>query len=228
MSFGFAVKNQNGDLQIDDIYRNLYLWEMRQASFTVPPNAGQDPVYINLLSPTNGESLVAFRSSSWMSCVPSRTNGVFDRLGCYTTEPVGTVITFDYIVYSSELILKTENFGLKVFDAAGAVAFDSRNWPARIVDIVSMTVLGSFSHAATDPYYLIPGTIAATCESVGCGGLQEGTPVFTRLMIRNTGNSSAQIQEAYTACIPEICGKFANPPPWGGHPNPVNIFVFTP
>lgn len=110
MPSGLQVKNDGGDYQIDDTYRNLVL-----RSKTVFAAGGDHAVSLaSAVSPVIAMASVDANGMYLASLTV--TGGTYD----WVVNGVGTVYVFDAAPAGS-----LHGLGLQVFDAAGNVAFDS-------------------------------------------------------------------------------------------------------
>lgn len=174
MSYGLQVLNDTGDVVIAEGYRNHVI--VASGSVSVSADGVLRRIArIGLSSaiPRSRSPLLWVRlpdTSTWAALLTYEIDGSGNVSGFYVTArnpgPIGPgwpggTVTIDYRVTALPSGASADTWGLRVYDAAGDVAFDSGYDYLAIVEAQSKTVLTdatpwSFTHASVSgPWYCL-------------------------------------------------------------------------
>ena len=136
MSYGLQVYSAAGYVQIDETYANYSLIQAGTTTTNLPV------VVTGGLSRT-----MVFVRIPYGQTIASKISGVTDA---FKAAPIGlgaTNFTYEYRVYRRVPNTPTPGMGLQVFDAGGALTFDSNKSYARILSAALIDVTGLSSSA---------------------------------------------------------------------------------
>lgn len=219
MSYGILVRNNQGSVQIDGTYQNLSLQAsgVRQSTATAP-GCGDKLAYIPWNFSVHPEAVLCAR--------PRGSGKIYTIFG----EPSNSrfVVGFkgssdyvDYAIYATQKSTPSYStqYGLQVFDAAGRVAFDSRERYLSVLGYVDLNIppgldLGvpsvttaSNPYASFSPYIMQP---PGFCESVQVAA--GGTLTYLETWV-GFGSSGQIVVENYTQqSIPDFRVFLVQPP----------------
>lgn len=140
MAFGILAKNDFGNVQIDENYKNLFLAQKG----TVSTSSGSATVTIT------GARLpiIAIRSTAgqigWAG-MSNPSSGTFN----FFIKSQNATQSFDYWIFDSATNLALPNFGLLVKNASGEVVFRSDKLPLRVDSAVTLTAGSSATITTT-------------------------------------------------------------------------------
>lgn len=141
MPAGFRAWGDHGYAQIDGEYRNLRLLDHGICSCDVASTSGAG-IYIGAITVSHSAPVVAFRCSVY--CVPQQVDmggGVFS----YRFLTKGPALV-EYFVFSPDAPVSPGNSGLRVFNAASQLVFDSNDKAMKVIDFytVNVTLIRSY------------------------------------------------------------------------------------
>jgi hypothetical protein len=165
MSYGINVKNTDGDIIIDGIYKNFA--EVASGSITMTGfSVGFDTISF---TEVNQPVLIALRPAEGKNVVLwgyRKTGSNYD--GFYVMGTAGG--NLDYKVFIGHPALSEDNYGMRIFDASGNLVFESSNKYFNVYSVntgISLAVpdfatedtAGTYydiSHPGiSDPYYFL-------------------------------------------------------------------------
>lgn len=167
MSYGLEVQNSSGDLLIDGNFANFEII----AEGTSTHNGIGLTAYVDIaFPPTSQPPLVFVRSTSYgLACATLLKNGsgLYSSARLYSSAPFST-FSFDWFVASpAGASSSSDTWGMRVYDAAGDVVFDSGRRYVQFRDVVEIDLgslvfdtygIAAITHASVaDAYYCLPG-----------------------------------------------------------------------
>lgn len=173
MTYGLVAHNDNGDVLIDGIFQNHVIAESGSVSTTHSSGSGiYGPETVNFASTYNADQqpLVFVRSTGPYIALryfkypidDTTVNGFFYFASAAT-------IAFDWKLVITPSGASADTEGIRVFDDAGTVVFDSGLDYLPIVDAVSITpstAPSTFAHvSATTPFYCLTSGYALKVDA---------------------------------------------------------------
>lgn len=156
MSYGLKVTGSHGDLVIDDTYRNIMKiaeGSCNNATFIdiafPSPGAFTPQIFVRPWSDGSYVGACLFGDGYYSPNGPNTvrllTNKLLSPAGTFGSTPANQGnIGFDYVIYGVNGITAIDgtNYGLKVWDAAGNVSFDSRYEQCRVQSVALINQSG--------------------------------------------------------------------------------------
>ena len=208
--FGLLVRNDSGQLVINGDYRNLRLFEEGTIPDSGPINCscsdGVSGSYLvrKTFTARSTPPLALFQPGNlWVGfAYVTDTN---DEVGLLNPAGNGPV---PYALLDMDGVQKdSENFGMKVWDVAGEVAFDSRYRYLKIVDVIEFDTTGfslgtaySVSHApASNAYYLV-SSLKSSAYATGPICSTEYINLLSRMYVRQKDSTTMEWQVGTVFC----------------------------
>jgi len=132
--YGLLVKNTNGQVQIDSLYRNFSFWE----SGTLDISEGYNTIDF---TDTSQVPIVAIRPSSTTYCALARLNKSSGNYASASVEgEIGESGTIGWAVFVEGTLNPLPSYGLVVRNPSGDVVFSSNERYFKIIDVYSLNV----------------------------------------------------------------------------------------
>ena len=177
--YGLKIKNSDGDIQIDSIFRNYVLEKsgsldiegLHSISIENNPNPP-----IAMVRPTGGiDRACGVFDISYSS--PNYTAVRF--IGGKKNYPYSGTCPFDYKIYTLPENKSAETYGLRVYDAGAKLVYDSGFIPFKILEVGSATIDVTYNHPNhSNPFYIFSPWHSAIASAFNPQPPQQ-SPVFS-------------------------------------------------
>lgn len=130
MPVGLQVLNDNGDIVIDEEYRNFALKSSGSATMGSTDIGGTATIYTVAIAVSGCTTpMLALKSSNYVSVLGVNVSG-----GTYTWTVSSNVASFSFDWYVFDVAeVPADTFGLAIYNSAGALVFHSSNKAMRVV-----------------------------------------------------------------------------------------------
>jgi hypothetical protein len=130
MPIGLQVLNDNGDIVIDEEYRNFALHAKGTATMGSTDIGGTALIYACTITVTGCTTpMLALKSANYVSVIGASVSGSTFTYEIYSNTPS---FTFDWYVFDVAAV-PADTFGFAVYNAAGALVFHSSSKAMRVV-----------------------------------------------------------------------------------------------
>ncbi len=157
MPTGLQVKNDDGDICIDEEYRNFTRKASGTATTGTTSIGGTAGIYKAEISISScNRPMIAVRSTVYVSVIGTEISGsTYKWIVASNTQSH----TFDYWVFDAAETISGDNFGFEVFNSSGEVVFHSGAKAMRIVTAYDAGTGGTTGNALTSgrTYAVIQG-----------------------------------------------------------------------
>lgn len=130
MPIGLQVLNDDGNIVIDEEYRNFTLHAKGTATMGSSDIGGTAAIYACTITATGCTTpMLALKSASYVSVIGAAVSGGTWTYEIYSNTPS---FTFDWYVFDVAT-LPADTFGFAVYNSSGALVFHSSNKAMRVV-----------------------------------------------------------------------------------------------
>lgn len=184
MVYGLRIRNNNLEIQIDGQFLN-YTFNGQAGSGSIRNDGSLNT--ITLTNPSLYPPIILLRPTGDVD----RGVGVLDYVysaGYYTGARIfggrfkpasADYAYYDYRVYVANEA-SSENYGLRIRNAANEIVYDSGRSPFKILDVATLTVGNTYSHGAySNPFYIFSPWLSGV---VGWGYPYMQGPVYRVVM----------------------------------------------
>lgn len=195
MSYGLQIWGNAGVLQIDSDYRNHIV--VQSGSFSMPGGPGFNSATVAFANAWPDPPLIFARCAKSIALYGYSIDGSgnfsgFDIVGD-TSDAAATV---EYYVCALSPAISAETHGLRVYDAAGRLSFDSGLEYMKFADLVSYAPdpAGAeviVNHEGSDAYYCLNGVQGQVCAIVSLSPPRTG---FYNLGVRKISDTQAALR----------------------------------
>jgi len=131
MSYGITVNNSNGNLVIDNTYKNMGL--RQKTSFSLSSGSEQTITFSSAVNPL----LFISASGSGVGVIEAGLSG-----STYTWVIRAAGTSSGYVYVFDDPTAATSSYGIKVFDISGNQVFNSDNKYIRVIDVFNCSFSG--------------------------------------------------------------------------------------
>lgn len=224
MAFGIYAAGDSGNVQIDDSFANHYFRYKATAVTTSQYAVSWGMSYVDVTISGCKAALLALRCPNAATAVllsRSGTNWTYRFIassGSAGTSSIGTVI--DYYVFDINPNPSAETMGLRVFDDAGAVVYDSGYQALIVRDF--QTGKGFFDHGESWTYEsgklfaVIPAVAGGSSTAVGDPGGGPQTQLWYSHLVKSTSTHAFTFYRPITRQVapPYWISTYAAPSSW--------------